>query len=390
MESIKRQSGKLFEKITAEFQALRKGKPEAEVCKEIMQLAKSYTGINVSLEIVRDNDEKADAVLVNQLTAQNTFRTFLIEDFFMQNEKNALEITIDNKNAIIGGNIGKVRMGEIWMGSGTCRHKDSEFPAAVFLHELGHVYTYIAYLTYIGQGAHLIRETIQEIYDESDPAVRKVILVTKAMQLGNLKLTDEEASMIVSAPKENLEVFFAELHGNVRIANDLTSDNYNFREFEQMADMFATKHGGGLAIARWLARDYTHMRQGRIAYYLTRFFLYGGWGEPYNRKILMEVGSFLARYDTEYDRIVTVKNRYMEDMKSAMFKDPELRKQALKEIQEIDAILSKLKRNKHYVLSYFHELTKWGQVIAKEETRMKALETLIFNDLYVRSAKLMK
>lgn len=394
-ESYIRQSGELHKELTAivaEYQQNTQ-MTNNEIIARISNCVKKHTGIRMEYILVDESAEPDHvfSVAVTSLVKNGYFSVPLHEKYIRSFFDGDLQIVVDNAKCKLSGQIMDFPLNKLYMGHTSISKLQPEYVASVIIHEVGHVYASVAFVTSVKRGSEAISQTVREIYNEPDISVRKLIISdSDFLKNSNTKLTDEELNVLVRADKENLEIVLANYATDEMKFKDKTSSIYSLRDFEQFADMFVVAHGGAVAHARFLdelyqrdyGKDFFSRLKSKLSWILS--------GHDWTLIQIYAGTTTIADYDDDYDRLKTVRYRLVEDLKRLNFKNKDLTKSVLDEIKEIDTILAKHKNERSRHVKLFEKRSSIGKVLKKQTDRAKALEELIYNDLFVKSAKLLQ
>lgn len=395
-ESIKRQSDDFFNDLTAAVKLFRdnadlttKGVEKSH----IMQVIKQYTNINILMYI---DPGTIAQVYTPYISAEHVFRhspTLNSVSTIIDVTKNKLTGTVDVVNARVGGSFADIKV-EMLIGYDLLKPgllTDDEL-AAIMIHEVGHVFTCWQFMTTIAYGGLVISQTINNIFLE-DNYENKTIHIKAAEEMLGVGYT-KDCSEWVNTDKENVEIIM-----NSRFMRGIQdrslSGYYDVRNCEQLADTFAAKHGAGVS----LARANTKLQR-----------LYGMHGHPnffvhmvsQTLTLLTSITPFMGRslskimltlnqpkkYDDPLDRVMFIKFQLIDDLKSVPSGNKKLRNDIVNSIDEIDSLLKDIKVRKHVYVLIHETFTSAGRSSSKTESRIKELEKLLYNNLFLQSAKL--
>lgn len=398
MESIKRQSDDFFDALTEAIGKLRNsGDFSTSGVKKsyIMQVVKQYTGLNILLYI---KEGWRACVFTPQLTSSHVFEYQQLSNHgptIIDVTKTSIKGTIDTNNARVSGAFSDVKS-EVFLGTALFKPgalTDKQI-AAILLHELGHAFTYFQFISTVAYGNLVIQQTIRNVFMSNDYQTKQYHIKAAEETLG----LDVEPGVEdwVNTSKENLEVIMTtRYYKNLKTRSD--SIYYDVRNCEQLADVFAAKHGAAV----YLAQANTKLDRETNLYGNENFFVH----------ILTETAGLIKRsvslnsdtstsreilltmrqpkiYDDPKDRISFLKFQLIDDLKQLPRGDNAARKSIVESIKDIDDILKGIKVRRD-LLTFIHEtITSVGKSTSNQQKEQKKLEEMLNNNLYYQSAKL--
>lgn len=393
-ESIKRQSDDFFNELTQHIKRFRaKGDLTTEGIKKshIMQVIKQYTGLSILLYIERGFNAR---IFLPYLTPNHVFGGGSIAATkILDVKKTTIQGTIDIENARVSGCFADVTS-ELMVGMDLLKPgalTDDEL-AAVILHELGHAFTCWQFMSTMAYGALVIQQTINNVF-MTDNYQTKTVSIKAAEEVLGIE-SGQEIEDMVDTSRENLEVIL-----NTRFIRQLRSRTksayYDVRNCEQLADTFAVRHGAGNSLARA-----THKMN-------SAFGMYGPPSPFVN--LLVQTGAVLKiltpfsgvslanilytldqpkRYDDPKDRLAFIKFQLIDDLKQIPSGNKKLRTAMLESIDEISKLMSTIVERRHIFTAIHASFTRSGRAISNQEADIKKLEGMLYNDLFLQSAKL--
>lgn len=398
MESIKRQSDDFFNALTEAVGKLRNsGDFSTSGVKKsyIMQVIKQHTGLNILLYI---KEGWRASVRTPQLTASHVFEYQRLANHgpgIIDITKTSIKGVVDTNNAKVSGAFSDVKS-EVFIGMALFKPgalSDRQI-GAIILHELGHAFTYFQFISTIAYGNLVIQQTIRNVFMSNDYHSKQYHIKAAEDVLG----LDVEPGVEnwIDTSKENIEVIMTtRYYKNLKTRSD--SIYYDVRNCEQLADVFAAKHGA----AAYLAQANTKLDRETNLYGNENFFVH----------ILAETASLIKRsfsnsedtstsreilltmqqpkiYDDPKDRISFLKFQLIDDLKQLPRGDNATRKNIIESIKDIDVILKGINVRRD-LLTFIHEtMTSVGKSTSNQQKEQKKLEEMLNNNLYYQSAKL--
>lgn len=265
--------------------------------------------------------------------------------------------------------------------------------AAIILHELGHAFTYCYYLGHVVTGNVIVTHAARRAAGCDDVGERVKILREAEKVLGiEVPNLDKVANVDATKLKDNVETVFIASHRK-KYRSITGTDIYDFRTCEQLADHFAVMHGGGVALASALNKIYRKYQDPAVfsaGMYTLNEVIKTVITLPFLPFVLLAIccsNSAIEIYDQPKDRIAYLRKHLNDVLKNAMLSDKE-KKAIISELAVIKEIESKLSSR----LTWFEKLnsifnTESGRR-KRELDEQKAVEALMFNDLFAQSAEL--
>lgn len=278
--------------------------------------------------------------------------------------------------------------------------------ASLILHELGHAFSTFEFLGSTVMTGLLISSTVRGVMDMPEGPARTKI-VTKACDNVNIQLTEDQVQDILRRYGENADAVI--LSETVRHGTALTKTKiYDARNFEQMADQFAVKHGAAPTLASGLEKlsklgwdiNYRHpvtyavFEAMKITYTLATLVLSTVIFPPLGLLKLMIVISNIAEvkiYDDPKDRFIKMKHELIADLRTLdknSAASTEIRKQIVESIELVERQISTVKDRETVSKAIWNVMTPWGRNRAQQEQKQKLLENAIDNELHLKTAQL--
>lgn len=267
--------------------------------------------------------------------------------------------------------------------------------AALFLHELGHVYTYFSLFGRLATKNFLTMEAIKEL--TAQQPIEKRIQALELLEGDlNINIKNKEDIAHQTGKKGSDMVEAVVITETVLTASSTNSYNYETRVSEQIADQFAIYHGAGAALAEALTTMYkvfrlpeTYSSGGFVIFEILKVFaiLYMGFAMPIIAILLLILcipGDKI--YDDPQARITIARKQLVQSLKDTKGQ-PELHKAIMEQIDAIDRISGVLKDRRTLYQFIYQSITPRGRTMYKQEVYMKAIENLLFNDTYLNAAK---
>lgn len=316
-------------------------------------------------------------------------------------EKRVLTGYVDREKAVVGGDFEKVAMPiSLYRGLFSQKLLTAEQIAAIYIHELGHAFTYFECLSDAFTLNYAIVAVTKAFLGTTDQK-QKVLLLREVDQKLGIEIEDKEylASKSVDVV---ISVIITDAIRRKKSANG--TELYDTRTWEALSDQFCSRMGGGQHLAS--ALDVIYRKHSKRTY----------WSDPvyYISEVLRVTGIIVLMlltlkfamfgkfigiclmllsnpYTDTYDRPAERITRIREDIASRLM-DKSLtadeKKRTLEELKFIDGLIADMKDR------YTFWQWVWRTVYPKVGTQVnrmenyKELESLANNNLYVHAATL--
>lgn len=294
----------------------------------------------------------------------------------------------------------------------------AEEAAAIFLHELGHPFMYYVMTAQSVITASVLQDVANEFSQSSDKQ-KRIIVLTKSKDIH--KLTKEEMEFIAENSSAKTVTALVAAKMTKSLQNNLGLDFYHARVCEAMSDQFAVRHGAGRHLigaldkmhrnVPVLYRDSAYLGFsgylsiaaiyfGALALHSSltgsTFTVASGGSTVVAAMVVMTIydtlakftlGNELDRYDDPENRYLAMRREMVSNLKNQSISDQD-RATILKDIETADkyiAALSRFKMPPAIISEFLHNaLTGRGTEMA----RMRQLESLANNDLFVAAARI--
>lgn len=261
--------------------------------------------------------------------------------------------------------------------------------AAILLHELGHDFTYCYTLHYTCTTNMVLMMAAKAVAAESDNRQKHAIMTDVENTLG---IRIENMEELTSYDK--YEDYYITMLGAYRkkVYDALGSASYNTNMSEQMADMYAARHGGGAAIVSGLNRMHKLFNPPKWAQYIQRcqgifaFVMLAPLTVPLFLTGVF-VNDFVAgTYDLDKDRFIRIRNESIAALKDQDLSADE-KKTIMSEIDTIEAIIKTTDNDWSFAGKVAMLVRSSQRTQARQKNLLQDLEALTNNPLYVAAAK---
>lgn len=399
----------LFNELAARLGELRKSKmTEAEVKKAgIPGLVLKHTGITIDFSI--DPAMAINAYMMPPAIDRNhPFYTnfgsnwpIVAKDrkFIVDKKGNltAKDAWTNDSNYSVGGAWTKVVVKLVLLkGLMKAHNITDKGVAAIFLHELGHVYTYFSLFGKLSRCNFLTMEAVKDITGSSplEQRVQTLELLEESLDI-NIKKKEE----IAQAP----EKIRGELVESIVIAETAIKNNtvsttarYDVRNIEQIADQFAVFHGAGSDLAEAMLALYKNYSVPEtlstpifvcLEVAKALFMAYITASVPIVGVLLLLLAIPGDKiYDDPQARLELIRKQLVGSIKDTKGQ-PWLHEQIMSQINIIEQMEGVLKDRRTLYTLIYQTITPRGRTMYRQEVYMKAVENLLYNDTYFNAAK---
>lgn len=397
LEQIKnRFDTKFTDALLEEFKKVRnEGKATDRAWRDtrVNKIVKEYMGIDVNIKAM--NEYNAGVPYTDfSITATTPLAPEAPWAFF----ENGKEIKKSKANPVISVNaetgfISGIKDIEhiIYMGRPFFTRKDYTIKEvlAVFLHELGHIWTYYWTLPHVFKTNFLLGEYTEKFIGIDSREVRGV-MIDDLEKKCDLKVVEKERLMNAETKTEVAAILFTT---QLKDMKSLFGNNpYDIRNSEAMADQFVIRMGYGADLASGFTKD-PEFREakmgvvGRVLWntvilYFTSFLLL-----PITLLTAIFNSSWLEdEYDSPVRRVEVILHGLRHRYKEAPAKEKKVI------LNQIDSIERELKTGgkefESIWLLYYKHILPWGRSKSRQLNFQKAMEDITNSALTTRAEKL--
>lgn len=428
-ESIDFQDGSLFAKLAAAIDAMKDDADlqrvddrtffESRKANAIPELFKAGMGLNFSINVIED--AVGPSIIAPLLDKNHVFwtesRRYNIDtDGMMNNYSGQKDVddvmkllntkfvkgAVDLKRAKVTGVFEQMQFKLFIPRSHFAKRGifTSQEVAAVIMHEIGHMFTYMEFLTRMVTTNQALAGIVRSI-DKTFPADKREIAFIKASEL--LEMDNSQREALIGA-KSQKELCCVVLDGAIQKSiSELGVSLYDVNSCEYLADQFASRMGAGRYIVSYLDklyRDYGIVPNGAETLFVTimktviniiAILMFSAFtaGLP-----LILIALMIASEDKQYNiydndkaRFTRIKQQNIERLKDQSLSKEE--KASLVEDNEaIDKIAKVYADELNFIQKAAYYLRPSYRKAHKFELLQKDLESLASNDLFHMSAKL--
>lgn len=411
LEAIEHQDQAFFKELAAAFRPMCLNKLQvsdiefhSDSLTKIQRLLKARTNIQINLKIEPTSTPNA-WVFPPMLSKNHSMYQDWLKDW-LTNEDGAKAIkaandkkaraSLDRKKVWVTGFFSAMTY-EVCVTRGILNMCSGEEVAAIFLHEIGHLWSYFEFLTLTAKTNAALR-TVRKEFLQCEDSEQKVALVssvnsTYGFSQAEIDRLRKELSV------ENVEI--AVLNSMVRESySELGFSLYDQRAWEFSSDQFSTRMGGGAYVVSGL--DKMHREFGDPAY-LSLF------AHTVNMSIKVVLSIYLSvatvglfplilmlmgdpfcegeTYDRPGERFTRVRHEMIAALRNPSV-SKEMAQRMIEDIRGIDATLKDIV-DRHGARYYFWAAISPGARRRRNQVKVEqALERLANNDLYIAAADL--
>ena len=391
-ESIARQDGKFFERLTEAISQMRNTDYSTEAIKKsfIVQVIKQYTGISTVIEV---GDDLHVFIINGPVTVNHVFdlgrQQYETVDVL---KRTLIKGTVNAQTGMVTGVFSELT-NIIHLGAKVLKnnkYKD-EHIAAILLHEIGHKFTYYQFITNASVVSYIISNTAKQLLN-SDSYAEREIIIKRADELMGVDTRTLNPADLISNPKPGVEILL--LSRFSLTPNILTSNLfYDIRNVEQLADTYAVRQGAGAYLSEALQYYWRDVNKTRRHSALV--------------EILCEVGTLISSmqfgtaflaylfsaptadiYDDPKDRIEFIRQQLIDDLKNVSKNDKLMRDKIVKEIEVVENVKKEIYERFEIVKLFQRIVSSKGRALMHGVKLQKQLEAMLYNDLFYKSAKI--
>lgn len=410
-EAIAFQDGKLFDDVNKIFKEVK----EKGYSKGILEKLKlneavfKNTGIAVNCQFVPDSlffHVYPPQITQNHVVFNNEETSTWHYEVGMKlthESKSPIKGTVNTKTCKVTGvfseMVSVVQMDPIFMvdtskgGYGL----SSEEYTAIFLHELGHVFTYFEYLTEtVTTNLHLSSMTKRLL--EINNYEERIIFLSAIEEDLQAVISDKEAL----AKTDNKSSIYGVLVSARRDAVRSSTDTwvYDYKSWEFLSDQFSIRHGAGKYLASGLYKIVGKVKTTRIDVFFSEVLMLlisGGLmatvvlsGIGVAIVLMYIIGSFmlpLYPHDDNVQRLTRMKNDMTEELKNSKLTN-EQRARAVEAIESVNKLLTTMEDTRGSLETVFDYIRPAKRNARKQYEFQIKMEKLAANSMFLNSSKL--
>lgn len=396
MQSLQHQLNySLFNKLVPIFKDYREtqvitDQSTAEFTGSVEAVTKTILNMKVNLEITTKDPETAFMVIPkldknHPLLNSSTRKSLDNSDLRKQLKESLGKVTaeIDSSTGRVDGFLKDIPI-NIVMGFNHVKRDSNMTPeeaTAIYLHELGHAWTFFYMLGGTLRTNVVIHAAMYdyEFGKDSKKDADRMFIIEDS--IGG-KLTESTAS----AAKGNEAVAISILNRQVEMQrSEFGTTGFDNSGSEAIADQFLTRMGAGVhvvtALDKLSRRSFAFNTSKVILQILATVATIGLYGAPLLIAILL-TDPTTGDYDDPYKRAKRVREQIVASLRNKKL-PPEMRRAKLSELDAIDSVMDKVKDNEGLYDFIWRRVIEGGNKRVKAKINQERLESLINNDLYV-------
>lgn len=278
--------------------------------------------------------------------------------------------------------------------------------AAITLHEIGHLFTFFEYLWHTCTTNQVLAAVARGLEESDDQNERELLMISAAKALS---LNEDEIKKLAESGTNKAATVLIIKEITLQAQSELGADLYDMNNWEQLADMFAARHGAGRDLVTGLNKvdrlvgDISTRGTGKylaLEAVKTLLFLSSvGFAMVPGIQIVAVIPFFVwwamiltdgpggVTYDRPGVRLKRIRDQLVEQIK-----DRDLGKPVVERLKEdlvaVDKLLETVKDRFQWWSAIFVYLNSDSRNRLKQEKLQQELETLSANDLFVKAAQL--
>lgn len=379
-------------------------KESLAVCREISELIRRETGMNAMFMF----DPIGPSALIADLTNAHIFE----QTRFSEIQRNADIVAIIKKQGTLlqggvdfkGGRVSGVYTNlsvEILFNQADISSMSPEECAAITLHEIGHAFTFFAYLNRTAITSQVLAAVATGLHRRTTVSERKDILDATSLALSLKDYIDPATLAEKEAPIGTLTLVASACRAKT-LDMMFKDPLYNINVSEQLADQFAARHGAGLALAGALDKYNNRYKLPKIGnksidttikHIITVGLIYliattpVALGVTVAILVLGATCDDMLYYDDHKTRVTRIRNDMMEAIKDKSLSKDDLRLYVAN-MDNINDLLKDMSDGRSLFENITRKINSYSRKRAKQEELVSELESLVANDLYLSAAKL--
>lgn len=410
METIAFQNGDFFKALIKEIQLIKDQSTNEKLSLEktgeliakskISSIVREYTNLNIELVVIDVLAYSAGVIVPVELDKNHPFFDDYKEGMIqgkdgiklIKKHKEPLKAGIDLNTGKVYGHYSKVKS-YLYLYSimFSDPHIFADELAAIILHEIGHIFSYLEFVSCTFKTNVLLRNAVTEFLKTDDYKQREIVLdVFNDVANTNVVLTE---TLLKSKSEKQVQTILLSATIDAK-RSELGNPVYDQRTFEQLADEYATKQGAGLALAKIFV-IYGDKVTSRSKQYFTiavtgTFTLLG---LVFLLPIFVCLTFVLMVISDPNNKIYDDPNERLENIKKQLIgalKDKSIpanrSKQIVLEIKTIENLLKEYHSNENFYTMLW-KLSSSRRSIKNDIDFQKRLEGLSSNNLYVLSSQ---
>lgn len=268
----------------------------------------------------------------------------------------------------------------------------SEHIAATLIHEIGHHFSYFEFLGVVAFGSIVVGATSARVMELHSDEERKDVIIMGSTLLGIDSYENDDLDKMVTNP-ENLHVVMLRNYVSKLYINGTTTP-YDYRNSEQVADVFATRHGAGRYLADYITVigkatfDAATASRGVFTFAETGHVIYSvlkGIGGPAHAITTFYYSAPGVKvYDDPEARIRFIRQQLTNSISETEGMD---KARLIRDVEVIDEILKDVEDKRDLITLFWESIPGPARSRRKQEEAAKQLESLLYNDLLFQAER---
>lgn len=395
----------LFKELTKRLGELRKDSSPAKVKESgIDKLVFDHTGIKIKFGIHKSKQVNA-YMMPPQIDRNHPFwamgYSFPADPEQVKalgmGKKKPVEVWTNDADYTVGGTWSTVEI-EIMILRGLMNLKSISDAgvAAIFLHELGHAYTYFSLFGKLSRKNWLTTEAIKDILkvEDHEKRIQRLEMLEKDL---DIDIKDKE-KIIQSPDKMRGDLIETIVISELMQPSPTTSSHagYDARNIEQIADQFAIFHGAGADLGQAMVEMYRGFgmveAKSNFTFVILEilkvvFMIVVTMHSPlYTILFLLIAIPGYKIYDDPAARVELMRKQMVGQLKQ--LKDqPEMHKKIMEQLEVLESLKGALKDRRSLYTLVYQTISPRGRTMYRQEVFMKSVENLLYNDTYFNAAR---
>lgn len=428
MEAISFQNGDFFRELTREIESIKPScvnlgalNPKtAQLIRKsnIVEIVTKYTNLSLKMSVTPSTMINAAVLPPIEVDLSHPFYDSWIADYVkgkdgikaIKEAGSPIKAGIDLNTGKVYGHYTKVKS-HLYLYTAIFSNPmfTADQIAAIILHEIGHIYSYLEFVGFTFRTNALLSITTREFFGTDDHKHREILLDT-FKEATHAKI-DDPAALINATSEMVVQTVLLDAIWKAK-RNEVGTAVYDQRSFEQLADEFATKQGAGRALAMGLDSLYraygdsalrnrtqhliieglvgTLTAMGTVAAIVS--IMAGGLSLPFLVGLLI-AGSVIGAdpnakiYDDPKERLDSVRRHLVSALKDRDLSDGR-QLEIQRDIAQIDHLMKSYSDNYSFFEGLWRVFSRSRKAAINQIALQKQLEELASNKLYITASKL--
>lgn len=406
LEAIQVQNELFFKDLVLAFARLRGlSSPNEKTVAGVgfAEIVKRHTGLTIKFNLDKSND--INAYVIPPMVDKNNpliydwWKPHIdntdVKKFIKAKRSDVIKGWVDLQRGMVGGIFSEIEH-QVFVHKGLVETNllSDEERAAVFLHEIGHLFTYYEFLGHT-LTTNVILYAATQAFFKSDDLIKRTQIVDETCKALDIDLEDPEA-LVRCTSKEVFQTVV--LRKAILTAKSSTGTPiYDLTGTEALADQYAIRQGAGRHLATGL--DRIHRYYGGSPSYqstamhlfatLIRVILFFALILPTGGLILLIllINPAMKLYDEPGARLARMKRELVAGLKDQSIPVPQ-RKAWLDDIDAIDALLKNIDDKRTLMEMFYTSVLPGGRRQYQQLKFQLELEKMVNNQLFVTAEKL--